>query len=73
MKTAHIFNLKVDFKNGQKWDLDILARDITWIFNFIHNDNVEIESMNIQLIKENAEEVKENFGAKSIKNNLQTA
>lgn len=65
MKQAHKFNLKVEYSDGIKWDLNILALDASWIWLFVHQERKHlITSMNIQMVKENAATVKDNgFGA----------
>jgi len=65
MKKAHIYNLKAIFEDGREWDLKILAVSITWVFCWIKDcDNVK--SMTVEMVKKDAKEVPENFGAKGI-------
>lgn len=68
-KFAHIYNLKVNFVNGVKWDLDILAVSVTWLFCWIQDEH-HVKEYKIELIKENAERVKNNFGARSLNSNV---
>ncbi len=74
MKQAHTFNLKVEFDNGHKWDLDILAVDSTWLTSwwdgYCRDHNCMAIKIEINLIKRNAETVKDNFGARSIQSNI---
>ncbi len=62
---AHKFNLKVEYSDGIKWDLNILALDASWVWLFVNQERKHlITFINIQLVKENAAEVKDNgFGA----------
>ncbi len=71
MKKAHIYNLKVLFSDGHKWDLDILAIDASWLFCWIgEGQRDKVENLTINLIKKDAELVKDNFGARSLKSNI---
>ena len=68
-KFAHIYNLKVNFVNGVKWDLDILAVSVTWLFCWIQDEH-HVKEYKVELIKENAERVKPDFGARSLTSNV---
>ena len=68
---ANKYNLKVEFESGLKWDLLILAVNVTWIFCWIEN-NHKVSKLSIDLIEREVCEVAENFGAKSLQNNALT-
>jgi len=64
MKKAHLFSLKVSFKDGHKWDLKIVACDIAWLFCYVSNDQKElISSFNAELLQGNYANVTKNFGS----------
>lgn len=68
---ANSYNLKVSFLNGNKWDLDILAEDISWINCFIDATQYkQATEINIKLIENNVPNTENFTGAKSIKSNI---
>jgi hypothetical protein len=65
MKQANKYNLKVEFSDGFKWDIDILAIDITWVNMWLTKDQ-DIKTVNITMLEKNWKIVPLDFGAISL-------
>jgi len=64
MKQAHKYNLKVVFSTGTKWDLNILAVDVSWLLCWINDDqSKQVDSYQIVKLESNVKQVSDDFGA----------
>lgn len=79
MNSANLYNLKIEFEDGHKWDLDILAVNAKWLNCWVE-DKHQIKSLSINLLEKDvpfsryeflSKRNRESFGAISIKNNLE--
>ena len=68
-KKANKYNLKVEFESGHKWDLDILAIDVSWVNCHLDKD-AAIKSLSINLLEKEYELVHDTFGSRSLKSNI---
>jgi len=71
MQYAHKYNLKVEFEDGYKWDLNILAVNADWL-KYWTNSKQDIKSLQITLIKKNFATVKDDFGATAFNEDNET-
>ncbi len=64
MKQAHKYNLKATFASGTKWDLNILAVDVSWLFCWINDSqSQQVETYLITKLESNVKQVADDFGA----------
>lgn len=72
-KWANLYNLKVEFSSGHKWNLDILAVDSNAVCMWIKSENdtesIYIVHIEIELIQKQYRKVKNRFLAQSVKDN----
>lgn len=69
MKQAHVYKLEVEFLDGHKWDIDILAVDASWVSMWADHVADQIQTMKITLLQRNYKLMSDNFGAKDISDN----